>query len=290
MEKIVLTGGRGFLGSRFEKMWKDKYMIQALGASELDVTDRDAVSEYILREKPDYVIHLAGIPSQQFCIDNPEIARAVNVDGAIYAAQACKEAGARFIFASTEQLFDGSSESGPYNEESAPAPNSVYGNNKLEVERKLPDILDEYWVVRFTWLFGLPEKGCAMGVNILWDTINAAIRGEKIKASRYEFRGMSDVNKIAENIEKLFTKPYGIYNFGSVNNNSRYDIVEYILRELGIDDDKIKEILVEDNSKYSSERIRELRLDTTKLKKCGIEFEETKTAIHNCLKEFGIVR
>ena len=48
-------------------------------------------------------------------------------------------------------------------------------------------------------------------------------------------------------------------------------------------------LLIEDNSKYSKEIIIELRLDTTKLQSEGIVFSPTKEAIHNCLKEFGII-
>ena len=289
MKKIIITGGKGFLGSRFAKMWNNKYEIKALGSKDLDVTNEDAVMKYILEEKPDYVIHAAGIPNQQFCIDNSEKARAVNVDGALYVAKACKKVGAKMVFTSTEQLFDGSEEEGPYKEVDTAVPKAVYGKNKLEVEEKLPDILDEYWVVRFTWLFGLPERGCTIGVNILWDTIKAAYLNQPIKASNYEFRGMSDVNEICINLEKLLSLPYGTYNFGSVNYDSRYEIVRFILEEIGLEKNRIEELLIEDNSKYSKESIRELRLDTTKLQSEGIVFSPTKEAIHNCLKEFGII-
>ena len=57
MKKIIITGGKGFLGSRFAKMWNNKYEIKALGSKDLDVTNEDAVMKYILEEKPDYVIH-----------------------------------------------------------------------------------------------------------------------------------------------------------------------------------------------------------------------------------------
>ena len=150
-------------------------------------------------------------------------------------------------------------------------------------------------------------------MNILWDTIKAAYLNQPIKASNYEFRGMSDVNEICINLEKLLSLPYGTYNFGSVNNDSRYEIVRFILEEIGLEKNRIEELLIEDNknskkvsniyrgvvkkvipgiqdnSKYSKESIRELRLDTTKLQSEGIVFSPTKEAIHNCLKEFGII-
>lgn len=290
MQKILITGGRGFLGSRFKKMWKHKYEILNPGSKELNITDKDKVREYIISEKPQYVIHAAGIPNQKFCIENPELAQKVNVEGAIYVAEACKEVNAKLIFISTEQVFNGNVENGPYTEYTETVPDTVYGKNKLEVESRLSEVFNDYWVLRFTWLFGLPESNCALGPNILWDTINSLIHNEKIYANAYEFRGMSDVNEICLNIEKVFSIPYGTYHFGSINNNSRYEIVKYIMQLLKLDDEKINSILIEENGKYSKENIRDLRLDTSKLAEQGIVFKETKEAIKNCLLNFGIIK
>ena len=134
MKKIVITGGSGFVGSRFKKMWQEKYEILALSSRDLDVTDQAAIDRFMDEKKPDYVIHAAGIPSQQFCTEHPEKAHAVNVDGALYMAEACKRKRTKMVFTSTEQLFNGSPEPGPYTEESKPYPDTIYGQNKLEVE------------------------------------------------------------------------------------------------------------------------------------------------------------
>lgn len=290
MKKIVITGGSGFVGSRFKKMWQEKYEILALSSRDLDVTDQAAIDRFMDEKKPDYVIHAAGIPSQQFCTEHPEKAHAVNVDGALYMAEACKRTGAKMVFTSTEQLFNGSPEPGPYTEESKPYPDTIYGQNKLEVEEKLPEIFSDYWVVRFTWIFGLPEKDCAEGTNILWDTMKSLMKNQPIKTSEYEFRGMTDVDEICVNLEKLFSLPYGTYHFGSTNNDGRYEIVRYIMEKLGIGEGRIKEMLIADNSKYYEDHIRELRLDNTKAKEAGIEFLPTKEGIDRCLRKFSIAR
>ncbi len=290
MKKIVITGGSGFVGSRFKKMWQEKYEILALSSRDLDVTDQAAIDQFMDEEKPDYVIHAAGIPSQQFCTEHPEKAHAVNVDGALYMAEACKRTGAKMVFTSTEQLFNGSPEPGPYTEESKPYPDTIYGQNKLEVEEKLPEIFSDYWVVRFTWIFGLPEKDCAEGTNILWDTMKSLMKNQPIKTSEYEFRGMTDVDEICVNLEKLFSLPYGTYHFGSTNNDGRYEIVRYIMEKLGIGEERIKEMLIADDSKYYEGHIRELRLDNTKAKEAGIEFLPTKEGIDRCLRKFSIAR
>lgn len=289
MKKIVITGGSGFVGTRFKKMYEHIYDIKALGSKDLDVTNQEAVNEYMNREKPDYVFHFAGLANQQYCIDHPDKAYAVNVLGALYMAKACQRLGTKMVFSSTEQLFNGSQEKGPYTEESQPVPDTVYGKNKWEVEQKLPEILKECWIVRFTWIFGLPEKDCAGGSNILMDTLKAVLYNQPIYASQYEFRGMSDVDEICQNLVKLLELPYGTYHMGSTNNDGRYDIVKYIMEEIGLSEDRIHELLVVDNSKYNENCYRELRLDNTKAKKAGMEFSDTKEAIHQCLKRFSII-
>lgn len=290
MKKIVITGGSGFVGSRFKQMWKHKYEILALSSRDLDVTDQAAIDALMDRERPDYVIHAAGIPSQQFCTEHPEKAHAVNVDGALYMAEACKRIGAKMVFTSTEQLFNGSQAAGPYTEESMPCPDTIYGKNKLEVEEKLPAIFKDYWVVRFTWIFGLPEKDCAEGTNILWDTMKALMKNEPIRTSEYEFRGMTDVDEICMNLEKLFQVPFGTYHFGSENKDGRYEIVRYIMEKLGMSEERIAEMLIADNSKYDEGHIRELRMDNTKAKEAGLSFLPTKEGIDRCLTKFSIIK
>lgn len=290
MEKIVITGGKGFFGSRFKKMWDHKYQILAPGSKELDITNAVLVDEYIEKYQPDYVIHAAAIANQQFCIDHPERAYLINVEGALNVAKACRKVNAKLVFISTEQLFNGALESGPYSEEAVPCPNTVYGENKLEVEMKLPEILSDYWIVRFTWLFGLPEKDCAPGSNILLDTVNSLIQGKTITTTHYEYRGMSDVNEICINLEKLFTLPYGIYNFGSVNDLGRYDVVKYIMELLNVDKKIIDERLIADDSKYTCENPRDLRLDNTKAMNAGLIFSPTKEAIKKHLKTYGLIK
>lgn len=289
MKKIVITGGSGFIGTRFYQMYRHEFDIKALSSRDLDITDREAVFAYMREERPDYVFHFAGIPNQQFCIEHPQKAYAVNVSGALSMAEACREVGAKMVFASTEQLFNGSEEPGPYTEESTPVPDTVYGQNKWEVEQKLPDIFHDYWIVRFTWIFGLPEKDCACGSNILMDTLKSVLHDQTIKASEYEFRGMTDVDEICRNLVKLLELPYDTYHMGSTNNHGRYEIVRYIMEEIGIPEERICKLLIADNSKFDENHYRELRLDNTKAREAGMAFTETKEAIHNCLKRFHMI-
>lgn len=286
MKKILLTGGLGFFCTRFFDRYKNEYEILSTDKDDLNITDEEKVFEAFEKFRPDYVIHAAAIAVTDFCNKNPEIARKINVEGAVNVAKACKKYNSKLIFISTEQVFNGNKESGPYTEEDIPVPNTVYGQNKLEAEKLLKDILDELWIVRFTWLFGLSDRNKGIASNILWETITSIIKGEKIYASPYEFRGMTYVYDMIENIIKVFDIPYGTYHIGSTNDMSRYDVVKHILAEMGLEE-RIDEILVKDEQKYK-DAPRDVRLSTEKIKKYGIEFLTTKEAISKCIKEYKL--
>ena len=286
MKKVLLTGGNGFFCTRFSKYYKDKYNIFSLSRKELDVTKEEDVFESLRKIKPDYVIHAAAIAVTDFCNEHPEVAHKINVDGAVNIAKACKEVGAKMIFISSEQVFNGNLESGPYDEEHKAVPNTVYGENKLEAEGLLKNILDELWILRFTWLFGLPERGLNINSNIMWNTVSSILKGEKIKAPVNEYRGMTYVQQVIEEFDKIFEIPYGTYNLGSKNDLNRFEVVKLILKEMGLEH-RIEEILEKDEEKYAQNK-RDIRLNTDKIIASGLNFTTTEEGIIQCLKDYKL--
>lgn len=286
-KKILLTGGQGFFCSRFALYHQEKFEIVALGRRDLDITDAARVMDRITAEKPDYIIHAAANAVTDFCNKNPEIAHEINVGGAVNTAKAAAAVGAKLLFISSEQVYNGNKNRGPYAEEDEAVPDTVYGQNKLEAELLLKQILPELWIVRFTWLFGMPERHAGMANNILWDTLQHLINNRKISASPNEFRGMTYVYEMVKNVGKCFSLPYGTYHLGAENHLSRYDIVAGIFRLLGIES-RIPELLEKDEMKYAGQP-RDVRLNTQKAQKLGLAFTPTYEALEKCLKEYRII-
>lgn len=286
MEKILITGGRGFFASRFTAYYQGKYEVLALKRADLDVTDEEAVLKRMQEFQPNYVIHTAAIAVTEYCNKNPGIAYKINVDGSVSVAKGAKAVGAKLIFISTEQLFNGNQAAGPFSELDVANPDTVYGQNKLEAENLLKEITEELWIVRFTWLFGMPDKNCGMSGNILWDTMGAILRNEKIYASPHEYRGMTYVHEMVEQIIKILDAPYGTYHLGSSNAKSRYEIVKEIFTHLGLES-RIEELLIEDKEKYSKKN-RDVRLDSDKAKQYGMIFRDSSTGIEKCIADYGL--
>ena len=288
MKKILLTGGTGFFASRFALRYKNTYEIRSLSHRDLDVVNKDAVFAMVREFQPDIILHAAAIAVTEYCNQYPEKAHAINVDGTIHIAEAAAAYGAKVFFISSEQVFNGNSQPGPYQEADLPVPDTVYGQNKLEAEKRLQEILPECWIARFTWLFGMPDRNCGMSGNILWDTVRSILADHKLQVPVHEFRGMTYVHEMTEQVEKMFTLPYGLYHLGAENNHSRYEIVEHIFSQMGLQN-RFSALVSKDEEKYS-QQARDIRLCTSKAAELGIQFTPTMAAIEKCIKEYKIFK
>lgn len=286
MKRVLLTGGNGFIGTRFNEAHRHNFDIHSFGSGELNILDRKKIEEIFKILKPDYVIHAAAIALTDFCNNNPDKCYEINVTGAVNIAEACKKTGSKMIFLSTEQVFNGNPEPGPYSEGDTPVPDTIYGKNKLEAEGLIKNILDDYLILRFTWMFGMPERFRPVVANILWSTIETALKGEQIEVPSNEFRGLTYVNELMDQFDKIIDLPSGTYHIGSENSKSRYDIVCLILEEMGLGH-RISELVFKDTKKYASHP-RDVRLNISLIKSHGITFSNTEDAIICCIDEYNL--
>lgn len=283
-KKILITGANGFFGTRFINKYKHIYDVVGTDVPGLDITDMAMLQKRFDQERPDIVIHAAAIALTDFCNKNPELAHKVNVQGAVNVATACKEVGAKLVFISTEQIFNGNPEAGPYTEQDTPVPDTIYGKNKLEAEGILSEMMDELWILRFTWQFGLPERNTNINANVLWNAMQGLIAGEKMQERTNEFRGLTYIHELIDQFDKIFDIPYGTYHTGAKNDASRYDIAKHIFTLLK-QEHRLDDIL----EAVEAPHTRDVRLDTSKLAQQGISFTQSTEAITRCLEEFKYI-
>lgn len=284
MEAILITGAEGFFASRFIKYYTDKYEVIAVNHKTLDITDEKQTLEIIKKIQPKYLVHAAAISDTGLCEKNPELSYKVNVKGSINVAKACAETQTKLIYLSSDQIYNGNVEAGPYKEEILVNPNTVYGKHKLEAEKNISQIAQDGVLLRLTWLFGLPEKNIKTSSNIVWNVIKAALKSERLKLPVNEYRGISYVYDLIENFEKILGLPSGIYNTGSENNLNTYEIAKIILEQMGLSN-RVEELLIKDEDRYKSAP-RDLRICNKNLENNNIVFTSTKDAIGKCSKDF----
>ncbi len=151
--RILVTGNQGQLGRALISIFSSSYDVTGVDIQDCDIRDYDAVLDCVKDAQPDIVIHTAAFTDVDGCETNGAAAMAVNATGTENVARACKEVGARMIYYSTDYVFDGSKDV-PYLETDLPNPLTVYGQSKLEGERRIIDLLDNSVILRIAWLYG----------------------------------------------------------------------------------------------------------------------------------------
>lgn len=152
--KILVTGASGQLGYDVEREL-ERRGIEHLGTSsrELDITDREAVERLMTAYRPDAAIHCAAYTKVDLAEDEPERCWAVNADGTRNLAAACREIGAKMLYISTDYVFPGTGEQLRRTDDPV-SPVNTYGRSKLAGELAVQSLLEKYFIVRISWVFG----------------------------------------------------------------------------------------------------------------------------------------
>jgi dTDP-4-dehydrorhamnose reductase len=123
-----------------------------LSRSEVDIGDRDQVIDVTRRLKPRVILNLAAYTAVDRAESEPDLAMAVNQNGAANMAAAAREVGARMIHVSTDYVFDGRARH-PYRPTDPVNPVNVYGRTKWLGEQSVRAELEDHLIVRTSWLF-----------------------------------------------------------------------------------------------------------------------------------------
>jgi len=164
VKKVLLVGGSGMLGSNIvvSDPAFDLYptylrnRIAHPRALRLDISDRESVLKRVETIKPEVIVHAGGMTKPTACEREPAVAYRVNVEGTAHLVEAARGLGARFIFLSSDLVFDGSAER--YDENSPTSPLSVYGQNKVEGEELVRTGSDDFAIVRTTVMYGWSSR------------------------------------------------------------------------------------------------------------------------------------
>ena len=152
--RILVTGASGQLGYDVEREL-ERRGIEHLGTSsrELDITDREAVERLMAAYRPDAAIHCAAYTKVDLAEDEPERCWAVNADETRNMAAACRKTGAKLLYISTDYVFPGTGERS-YETGDPTGPVNTYGRSKLAGELAVQSLLEKYFIVRISWVFG----------------------------------------------------------------------------------------------------------------------------------------
>lgn len=154
--KIVITGAGGRLGAALAREYGSRADVVALDRNSLDLGEPERVRARLAPETFDVLINCAAQTNVDRCETHREEAFAINAEAAEVLAQICSGKRARLIHISTDYVFDGEKPE-PLTEEDEERPISVYGESKLEGERRVLGDSGEHVVARVSWVFG-PDR------------------------------------------------------------------------------------------------------------------------------------
>lgn len=280
MKKLLITGSSGFLGSRLALYYKDKYELLLPTHSELNVSREEAVMAYMEQFQPDIVLHCAALSNTWYCEQHPDESHRVNVQGTVKIAKACKHIGAKLVFMSSDQVYNGTPVSGPLKEQDVFQPVNVYGRHKLEAEQRALRNNPMSVALRLTWMYDVPSSPMKLNSNILVNIQKALYEGTTIKAATHEYRGVTNVWEVVRNMEQTLELPGGIYNYGSGNHIDSYTLFLKVANIMGAKEPST--FILPDEERFS-EQTRNLTMDCSLINNFGIRFNDSVEGIKKAL-------
>lgn len=278
---MLITGCSGFLGSRLACYYKEKYNLLLPSHDELNVCHEEAVKTYLKEHCPDVVVHCAALSNTWYCEQHPEDSHKVNVQGTVRLAKACKQTGAKLIFMSSDQVYNGTPIPGALKEENVYQPINVYGQHKLEAEQRTQCNLPDSVGLRLTWMYDLPNTCLKQNSNLLVNLLKTYREGKTLQAAIHEYRGVTNVWEVVKNIDKALNLPGGIYNFGSSNSHNSYELFLSAAKLMKLRDPS--EWILPDRERFS-EQERNLTMNCASIETFGIRFYDSIEGIDEAIK------
>lgn len=220
--KVLITGSNGMLGHDLIDVLDGKHELIKTTSKSLDITDEDKVKDYIVNENPDIVINSAAYTDVDGCETNEEIAYKVNGEGVKNLALACKVVDCPLLHISTDYVFNGENNK-PWMEDDEVGPISIYGKSKLQGEEAIESILDKFFIIRTSWLYGIN------GGNFPKTMLELAKTHDTLTVVTDEIGTPTYTLDLAQAIAELIeTEYYGIYHITNSDYCSWFDFAKYI--------------------------------------------------------------
>jgi len=230
--KIMITGGKGQLGSDCHHILRPDHEVMAVDLEDGDITNLSYVQAIVQDFAPDIIVNCAAYTQVDACETHREVAWKVNVEGPRNLASAVEKYGGRLVHISTDYVFDGSKTSpDPYVEEDKPGPLSYYGKTKLEGELAVRETTHGHVILRTAWMYGLN------GRNILKTFLRLALENSRkeIKVVNDQFGSPTWSYRLALQIAKVIeVNGQGTYHATSEGYCTWHELACRFLDKMGV--------------------------------------------------------
>lgn len=275
--KILVTGANGMLAKAVRNELKDEELILT-DVAELDITNLEAVREFIKVNKPEYIINCAAYTAVDKAEEQLELARKVNAEGPKNLAIAANEEDCTLIHISTDYVFGGDKDVKEiYTEEEEKDPVTVYGITKLEGERNIIDACFKYYIFRTAWLYG-------DGNNFVRTMIKLGQEKDELNVVADQHGSPTYAVDLASIIHQAIEKgiPYGVYHTTNQGFTTWYDFTKLIFEKANISC-KVNPVTTEEFPRPAKRPLNS-QLSKDKILKEGINIPSYEDALDRYLK------
>jgi len=283
--KILITGANGMLAKEVKDKFSKGNELILTDVAELDITDENAVITFVKKEEPELIINCAAFTAVDKAEECYELADKINGDGPTNLAKAAKIVGAKLVHISTDYVFGGCLDlSENYKEDDEKSPVTVYGKTKLHGEQGIQENLDEYYIFRTAWLYGVG------GNNFVKIMTKLGKERDEINVVSDQHGSPTYAKDLTEMIYQAVENkiPYGVYHATNQGYTTWYDFTKEILKEQGIEC-KVNPVTTEEYIKMmnivQAKRPYNSKLSKEKLISQGVNVPEWKDGLKRYLEE-----
>jgi dTDP-4-dehydrorhamnose reductase len=230
--RILVVGANGQLGRDLVPALRaGGHDVTALDRRALDITDAGTVSEAVAGADFERVVNCAAYTKVDAAEREPDLAYAVNRDGARNLAQACARAGVALCHLSTDFVFtqDPPVPPHPWSETDLPLPRGVYAQSKRAGELECLEAGGPLYLVRTAWLYG------GKGPNFPLAICRAAAGGRRLKVVTDQEGTPTWTGHLTPALRLLLEQErFGLYHLTSSGSTNWLRFAEAILAGVGI--------------------------------------------------------
>ena len=252
METLLVLGGSGLLGGKVTALARERFKVVAtyrgtapkIAGVDFAELHKERVEDglaLVRKVKPAAVIDTAAFHNVDKCEEERTLAWQVNAGSTGAFARAAHDVGARYLFVSTDFVFEGAK--GKYRESDTPRPVNYYGETKLAGEHAVLAATSDHLVVRPSVVYGWDDTRLNFATWVL-----TSIREAKPVNVVTDWIGSPTfADALGAGLLRLLVVPDGgVYHLAGSDAMSRYDFAVRLANAFDLDSALVKPVASKD--------------------------------------------
>lgn len=289
MVKTAVIGASGFVGRHLCSAYR-RHFPDTVGTT--FTTSREDLTLFDLRQPALDLLRLeqtghravliaSAKPNIEFCEREKEAAYAVNVRGTIELIRQISRTSMQAIFLSSDYVFEGLT--GNYDDYHETNPTTEYGRHKVAVEKALPELTDNYLILRLSKMFGVVK-----GDRTLLDDIAGTLAGgAHIRAASDQFFCPTHIEDLTRAIDAIQDRGVrGVMNVCGPEPCSRYQVACAIAKALEIEPSRVENIHLHDIPSMAGRPLNTTMKCSRLAEEIGLHFHPLQSSIEQVARQW----